>query len=494
MISPARITLRKESGDAVIELNRKQVHLIRSTIRRAVGAASTRRALNVTFQGFVDRLLIRVLADHLAIEFRIVGTFAPCCFAIPFEALTKCQGDHDDAVHLVKTDDLVTLNWIDAGIPQSVQYETTEPISMPESPSELVTIDRQFLSAMADACDTTDGNSTRYALNCVRLRGVDGQIAATDGRQALIQSGFEFPWADEVLIPAINAFATKAIRQSQNVSIGRTPDRLAVLADTWTLMIKIEKDRRFPAIESQVPDVSAAATKLVLSEGDAEFLVRAASRLPGAQDAHSPVTLDLNGAVVVRAKSNAQTTSTELVLRNSHRVGEEVKVSTDRGFLKRAVQLGFHEIHFRDIDAPAFCRTDRRAYLWALLGKDAVLKPSTSSTRIESPIADQTTDSNRTNSSKVPSRSRESPRPPRNRIDMTKSHTEGIRSLPSGKTRAEAKSVTELIEDGEALRVVLRDALTKFTELIRGLKRQRHHSQLMRTALKSLRAVQAIDS
>lgn len=488
------INPRKENGDAVIELSRKQVHTIRSTIRKAMGVASTRRALTVTFQATADGLLIRALNDHVAIECRVPGNFGPSSFAVPFEALVKCEGRHDDTVRFENSDDQVTLNWSDAGIPQSAQYQSAEPVSMPESPPELAVIDRPFLNAMADACNTTDNDSTRYALNCVRLRGADGQIAATDGRQALIQTGFEFPWADEILIPATDAFATKAVRESQSVAIGRTPDHLMVRADAWTMMIKIEKDRRFPAIDSQVPDVSAAATKLVLSEGDAEFLILATNRLPGAEDAHSPVTLDLNGAVVVRAKSNGQASSTDLVLRNSRRVGDEMKVSTDRGFLKRAVQLGFHEIHLRDADAPAFCRTDRRAYIWALLGKDAVLKPSPTAVRIESPVIGPPPVATHLSSSPAPALSRESTSASRNRISMMKSHSQESRSASSEGTRSDAKSLTELIEDGEALRTVLRDALNKTTTLVTGLKRQRHQSHLMRAALKSLRAVQAIES
>ncbi len=48
---------------------------------------------------------------------------------------------------------------------------------------------------------TTDREPTRYALNCLQLRG-RGDIAATDGHHILIQSGFAFPWAENLLVPA----------------------------------------------------------------------------------------------------------------------------------------------------------------------------------------------------------------------------------------------------------------------------------------------------
>ena len=77
---------------------------------------------------------------------------------------------------------------------------------------------------------------------------------------------------------------------------------------------------------------------------------------------------------------------------------------------------------------------------------------------------------------------------------MTTSNPERVRSTPTDNGRTDSKTLTELIEEGEALRVTLRDVLAKTSSLIVGLKRQRQQSNLMRTALKSLRAVQVIEN
>lgn len=475
----------------MIELSRKQIQCVRSTLRQAVGRTSSRRTLFVTFQATHDALTIRASNENVAIEYRVPGNYEPACFAIPIEALAVCEGRQDDAVQFEQTTDLVTLRWFDANIPQSAQFATSEPVSMPELPATFATIDRQFLYAMADACDTTEKDSTRYALNCVRLRGSDGQIAATDGQQALIHGGFQFPWTDEVLVPASAVFGAKSIRELRDVIIGRSTEWMFVRADEWTIAFRIEKDRRFPAIDAQVPEVGAAATTMVLAEDDADFLVRASNRLPGSEDANAPVTLDLNGAVVVRAKSAEQQSPTDLVLRNSRRRGEELKVSSNRNFLKRAIRLGFREIHFRDVDAPAFCRTDRRAYVWALLGKDAVLKTNATAIRIESPTVGRTTQQTRSQSlppQTVPSASIP---PTRNRISMTTTQFDRNISTPTESGRTDTKTLTALIEDGESLRGTLRDVLAKTNALVVGLKRQRQQSNLMRAALKSLRAIKS---
>ena len=58
---------------------------------------------------------------------------------------------------------------------------------------------------------------------------------------------------------------------------------------------------------------------------------------------------------------------------------------------------------------------------------------------------------------------------------------------------ANGKSLSALIDEGEQLRATLREVLSRTNALVIGLKRQRQQSNAMRTALKSLRAMQAIE-
>jgi hypothetical protein len=354
-------------------------------------------------------------------------------------------------------------------------------------------VGHDFLAAMADASATTEPDSLRFALSYIRLRGSDGQIAATDSRQALLHGGFQFPWSDSVLVPASGAFSAPAIREARTVALARTSDWVFLQADAWTVALQIQKERRFPDIDAQLPETTAAQTILSLAESDAGFLLSAASRLPGAEDSCAPVTLDLNGAVVVRAKSEQQDAMTELLLSNSRKQGDELRVSTDRNYLTRAVQLGFREIHLRDPDLPAFCRSDRRAYLWALLGKDAVLKGDTNASRIESPVREIQV---------------QGPKPlaPRSLVvaaansnvsgdqqSSTPSRREQV-PLIAGNGQVEAKSLKELIAESEALRTTLRDVLTRTRALISGLKQQRRGSRARRAERRSPRSVPALSA
>ena len=58
-------------------------------------------------------------------------------------------------------------------------------------------------------------------MDCIRLRGADGQIAASDSYQALIQTGFQFPWTDEILVMSSRALESPDFVHAQHVEIGR---------------------------------------------------------------------------------------------------------------------------------------------------------------------------------------------------------------------------------------------------------------------------------
>lgn len=478
----------------MIELTRRQILVLRSTIRQSLGLTGTRRSTCcITFQTTPEELTVSARHGELAITWRVPGQYQPDLFALPIEALAACEGRQNDVVRIEQSINMATLRWNDAGIPQSAEYTLVEPVAMPEVAENFVAVGHEFLTAMAEASATTESGSLRYALSYIRLRGRDGQIAATDSRQALLQSGFQFPWTDSVLVPITGAFTTRAICEARTISLAKTPDWVFLRADTWTVALQIEKERRFPDIDAQLPEITAAQTTLCIAESDAGFLLVAAGRLPGSEDSCAPATLDLNGAVIVRAKSDHQASMTELLLSNSRKQGDELRVSTDRNYLTRAIQLGFREVYLRDPDLPAFCRSDRRAYLWALLGKDAVLKGDATASRIESPIRE--TQMPRTGPQTPPVSITAS-----SATGVAKGHRSSMTSQPerAGPTSEngpmEAKSLTELIAEGESLRTTLRDVLTKTKALITGLKEQRRCSHAKQRGLRPRKSVQTLNA
>ncbi|NLY00316.1 MAG: hypothetical protein GXY83_29820 [Rhodopirellula sp.] len=99
-----------------------------------------------------------------------------------------------------------------------------------------------------------------------------------------------------------------------------------------------------------------------------------------------PVTLDLNGSVAIRARAEGQTAPTELILSNSLRTGEPIRLNTNRRYLHRAATLGFQRLYLFGPNAPILCQDDHRQYVWMPLDPGVAIKPAENATRIESPV------------------------------------------------------------------------------------------------------------
>ena len=76
---------------------------------------------------------------------------------------------------------------------------------------------------------------------------------------------------------------------------------------------------------------------------------------------------------------------------------------------------------------------------------------------------------------------------------MTTPTTTRVHEPTTEAAGANGKTLSALIDESEQLRVTLREVLSRTNALVVGLKRQRQQSNAMRTALKSLRAMQAIE-
>ena len=78
-----------------------------------------------------------------------------------------------------------------------------------------------IFDALVDASKCVDSDNARYSLASICLRGGKSQIISTDGRQALIQDGFSFPFNDDVLCPMSRIFGSKELREiDDTVKIG----------------------------------------------------------------------------------------------------------------------------------------------------------------------------------------------------------------------------------------------------------------------------------
>jgi hypothetical protein len=470
----------------LITLSRKQVQKIRSVFRRGLGVTARSQAPAVVLAAAQESLSVRTQNGDVAIEHRTSGEFQPETLVIPFRALADCEGGRDHPVAFRQEGVHIIAEWSEAGIPQVVRFDPEEAPPFPAAPDRMESNPAGLMPALRAAVETADEVESRFAINCLRLRGKRGQIASTDSRQLLLQEGFKFPWKGDLLIPAARVLLCSDFAGQGETQIGRTEDWIALRSGPWTVYLRIAKEKRFPKVEHVVPDPSRAIATLRLSDAAAEFLGEALKHLPAAEELHSPVTLDLNGHVAIRAKAQDQAKFTEVLLTGANHSGQSIRVSANRHYLAWAAAQGFREFYFFGGGAPACCKDERRTFVWVPLesdpsaaeGENAPAESAVSQESVAEPNAE-----------------------PERPISPTPAEVDGDSraAAPSANGSAhpngsEPVSIEEVIRQSEQLKQTLRQAQTQLGELVSALKLHRRRSRLVRSTLASLRQLQTIDA
>jgi len=492
----------------MIQIPRTTLRALRRDIRQALDVTSAKHAPAVTLRSVKDQLVIQSATDQVAFEFRLPFASSTddseLCITVPSEVFRTCEGRTQETVTFQQHDDQINVQWFDQRIPKKLSVAATEAVPMPKAPDAFHPIGQHFLSAMAEASKTTTKEPSRFAMDCIRLRGSDGQIAASDSYQALLQAGFQFPWSDEILVASSRALQSPDFFHAPHVEIGRSDDWFFIRLEQQTLCLKIEKERRFPHVDLQIPTEGSAATTLQLSSGDATFLESFLCRMPGATDHRSPVTVELNGVVAIRATDDENLNPVELVLDDSRRDGNELRFQTNRTYLSRAAQLGFRDIYLRNSEAPAFCRDPSRTYLWALLSEHGAIPANDEMPTIHSNLP--TSDSfipqnssierptelmtNNASSSQTTSARSQSPRKPNGGPTLSATTA----STAEAASQCDEELTPTLLAQAETVRESLSQALTDVRELITAIKRNQKQNRLVESTLRSLKQLEHIAS
>jgi hypothetical protein len=479
----------------VIEMTRRQARQLRAVLRKAVplGIGRVPRP-PLVLQANSDGLRIRAHQLDVTVEYLQPGSRPLDTLALPGEFLDDIEGARDSVVTLEKiADDTVQAKWDDGGLPQVRDYRALDLANLPPFPQPLkkwLAMEPSFLAALHEASRTAATDGVRFAVQKLQLRGSKGEVIATDGRQLLIQGGFALPWKDALLVPATTVFGCSEFPRDTSVLLGATDSHVVVRVGPWTVYLTIDKESRFPQVDRVIPPLTGAATTCRLSPEDAAFLAKALPRLPGHADDHEPVTVDLNGQVLVRARDEEQQRITELVLNRSEVTGPPVQFVSNRCYLTRAVQLGLTTLQIVQPTVPIVCRDEARTYLWVPLDPTTAVAPAENSLRIFS-------DGKEAVVPLLPPDRRNSPvtRPP------TNGHGNGSSSEPTAsrtneparqETAANGIGIAALIAEAQALKDIMRDGYERANRLLVALKRHGKQSELLRSTLASLKQLQGL--
>jgi hypothetical protein len=471
----------------MITISRRDVRRLRSIFRRHVLGITTRGAVPpLVFRAEGDKLLVQHQHGDLAVRYVQDGGFTPTeTIALPLDALAEIEGRDGSPVVLESVRaEATVVRWEDHGIPQTCEHTVPAVDSLtsfPRPPSRLETASPGLLDALAEAVRTCSEEGTRYALDCILLRGSVNDIVATDGHQLLIQGGFQLPWSDDLVVKQSLVFGCKELNHDDPVSIGRTESHVVFKSGAWTVFLQIQRDRRYPSVDQIIPDETSAAARLRLDRDDAAFLESALGSLPGADALYAPATVDLNGRVAIRARGEESERPTELVLSRSDYTGTPIRFQTNREFIGRAILLGFSELAITDADSPVVCRHGARTYCWQTLSKDSAVQPSADVTRIESGSTTSSSASQLRQTPKASHSVSENPRP-----NTSETGTNGKvheRPTPEHGTMG----LGAAIEEAEALHKALAAMNAQSRRLVMTLRKHRRRERLVAATLASLK-------
>lgn len=346
-------------------------------LRKGLGICNRRRGPVVHVSSDEKCLRIRAITDEIAIEWATAGNFLPEGFSAPLDLLREYRGSRTSNVDWKLDGEKIDSHWLDAGVHKSLTFQAiSQDSTFPETPVHWVENEGRLVAALSIAADTVDQRSTEFALSYVCLRGQDGQVVATDGRQAIAESGFQFPWNEQCLVPLRRLLTCQKFLDGEKVHVGKLADWVVIRSGHWTVWLRINRRSRYPELDFLLRRPASVVAVLQIGESDAKFLQRNLKNLPSSESFNGPVTIDMNDQIALRAENARSSSVTELILANSRRSGAEVCLVSDRTFLDRAIRLGFREFLVAGEEAPVVCVSKDRVMVWALLGSDAAIRSS----------------------------------------------------------------------------------------------------------------------
>jgi hypothetical protein len=472
--------------------------------------------------GFIadkEGLIVRSMSADAAIEFRAPGERPADTLWLPFEVLSDVEGKKDEPVALEATGDgQVSVQWRSGKVPQIVKYEAKEPFEADKHlalPTAFAANPPGLLTALHEASEIAAVEGVRFATGCVQLCP-DGTINATDGRQLLVQTGFTFPWQDAVLVLRNKVFNSPELPHDAPVAVARSGNWAVVSVGPWTVYLRIDTDGRYPDVSRHVLDPASAAARCKFSEDDRRFLAETLPQLPSDEEGNYPVTIDLNGRVAIRAKAADQAKPTEVVLTNSQRSGDPIRINTNRTYLMRAMKLGMQDLCLYGAESQLEGFGDNRKYIWMPLDKASAIPPAEDAIRIESPAAPaqsptSTPKSERKTSTVSEPANNQNGHAPNNGQNQANGHakpngkaasdghaaTNGhvkpeVTSRKPSSRRAVQQDLAALVEQAEKFRTAAQDLMHQANGLVKALKQHRRQNRAIETTLASIRQLKGL--
>jgi hypothetical protein len=451
------------------------VRAFRAALRRLAGPRARRaREPFVLIRAGPEGLTLQACLDEAALRLRVA------CDQ-PAGELAFLAGALDRWAAAVSPVELTPLGpavaracWQEPDGPgeEELNTVTPEPLpTFPPTPARLAPLGATEVAALVEVARTAALDTGRLGLTRLQLRGKKGQAVGTDGRQLSLHGGLPLPWEEDLLVAAAPVLACRELAQAGDAEIGRGENHITLRGGPWELALLIDRDCRYPDVETVLPAERALPTRLRLAPEDVSMLLATLPRLPGKDEHSAPVTVDLTGKVAaVRAQAEGDGAVAEALLRGSEVVGPPVCLAMNRRYLLRALQLGFTEVKAGKPGTPLVCADERRTYLWMCLEGGAVA-PAAGPLRVGG-VAPPTPAGPEKEEAGMPD-------PP---TAPPPHHGGGSNGRGDG-----PPSLAELVAEAEELRGTLQGVAVRLGRLVAALKGQRRQARVVEAAVASLR-------
>jgi hypothetical protein len=459
----------------VIELSAALLRQFRSVLRKSVLAADPRGPCpTVLCRASKHGLTLSCRQGDVGLRHLSAGSFPSDSLAFPASVLAKLEGAEEKLCLEQVAPFQGKASWSASDGPHSIDFDIVDPgaVLPPNEPrGQGASLEPGFLVALDEAARTACRDVNRGSLSKVLLRGKDGALIGSDGKQLLVQKGFALTWKENLLLPALPVYGCRELPRNEPAHLSREKDWATLSVGPWTLDLKVEPGDRYPDVDRVIPSRGAACTRVRFDARDVEGLLRCLPKMPGHEDHYRPVTLDAGARLAVRAQEEKGPVE-EVALAHSQVEGPPVCLVMDRRYLGRALKLGLTEILLGKATEPLLCKDDRRSFIWMPL-TDAQPVPPAKRTSVPSTRVRKEAHAT-------------SPQSPR-RVPIT-SVNESQPNARNGATRQE--DPLDLTSEAEEVRVQLQNALARTSRLIAALKQQRRQTRVVQAALSSLAKLQ----
>jgi hypothetical protein len=334
-------------------------------------------------RGPAPPVLIRVRAGVLTLWSRIesVGlrysVAAPAAenaiLLVPMAVLAAIEGPRPDPVALAVDAQLQGIaSWTEQDEAKSHSFQAILPGKQHAIPSlpDLVPVPDLFRTALHECGRTAARDPGRFVLNQVQIRGTTGQMIGTDAKQALVWSGFAFPFDRDLLVPALPVFGCRELADEATVRIGSAASEVVVGCGPWSVHLPIGSGK-YPDALSLLPRPESC-TAVTLDDAQAAELLLSLPALPGADSEDRPVTLDLSDRLTVRARDEATEGAAELNLTVAV-TGAQLQAAVNRSAVERALRLGCRTLRIPSGGRLVALEGPDRILITATLDPDAVI-------------------------------------------------------------------------------------------------------------------------